>query len=126
MSDTVELEDFEQWINEAVENLPPQFRERVENVAFIVEEWPDPETLRLARVRHPWNLLGFYHGIPLPARTMDYGLVPPDTISIYRQPILRMVRTREQARAQVMHTVRHELAHYFGIDDDRLLQIGAY
>lgn len=120
------LEEFEQVVGETMEHLPPQFQERLDNVAIVIEEYADPETLRLAGVRQPFDLLGFYHGIPLTARTTGYGMVAPDKISIYRQPILHYYRTAERIREGIRHTVLHELAHYFGIDDDRLLEIGAY
>lgn len=122
----VELDDFEQWVDEAIAGLPGYFRDRMDNVAIAVEDWPDRETLRLAGLRRPEELLGFYHGIPLTQRTSGYMLVAPDQISIYRQPIWQQCRTRSQAQALTQRVVRHEVAHYFGIDDDRLRAIGAY
>lgn len=122
----MDLEEFEQIVDEAVESLPDQFRERIENLAIVVEEWPDPWTMQAAHVKNRAQLLGFYHGVPLTGRTQNYGSVTPDKISIYRQPILLYYRTPEAIRAGIRHTVLHELAHYFGIDDDRLLEIGAY
>ncbi len=115
--------DFERLAAEAFEELPPTFRERLENVAIWVEEWPDTETLRLAGVRHPAELLGFYHGIPLPQRNSGYNLVSPDRISIYRQPILVHCRTWDEVRATVRRVLRHEVAHYFGLDDGQLREI---
>jgi len=91
-----------------------------------VEDWPDRQTMRLAGIRHPADLLGFYHGVPLTERGQGYNLVLPDKISIYRQPILMRCRTLDEVRATVRRVVRHEVAHYFGIDDDRLREIGAY
>ncbi len=117
---------FEQFVAEALEALPEVFRSRLENVEIVVEDWPDRRTLRLAGVRSPADLLGFYHGVPLTRRTSSYMLVLPDKISIYRQPILMRCRTPEEVRAMVARTLRHEIAHYFGIDDERLEEIGAY
>lgn len=117
---------FDEFVTEAVERLPDAFRELLDNVEIVVEEWADPETLRAARVRHPARLLGFYHGVPRTERTHDYYLVMPDKISIYRQPILRQCRTADEVRALVERVVRHELAHHFGIGDERLWEIGAY
>lgn len=122
----MELDEFEQTVAEALDSLPDVFRERLDNVEVVVEDWPDRETLRLAGISHPAALLGFYHGVPLTERSQGYNLVLPDKISIYRQPILLQCRTREQARATIQHVVRHELAHHFGIDDNRLRDIGAY
>jgi len=117
---------FEQFVAEALEALPEVFRSRLENVEIVVEDWPDRRTMRLAGVRSPADLLGFYHGVPLTRRTSNYMLVLPDKISIYRQPILMRCRTLEEVRAMVARTLRHEIAHYFGIDDERLEEIGAY
>jgi predicted Zn-dependent protease with MMP-like domain len=96
------------------------------NVAIVVEESADDETLELAGVDDAYDLFGFYEGVPLTERTSAYGLVPPDKISIYRQPILAACRNAEEIRAMIGETLRHEIAHYFGIDDERLEELGAY
>ena len=119
-------ETFEDLVTEAWEEVPERFRRRLENIAIVVEEFADPPTLRLAGLRHPSQLLGFYHGVPLPNRGQEYGLVAPDKISIYRIPILQQCETYEEVRQLAGRVLRHEIAHYFGIDDDRLLAIGAY
>ena len=118
--------DFERIVAQALDDLPPAFLERLDNVEVIVELYADGETLRLAGVSNPMQLLGFYHGVPLTERSHNYTLVLPDKISIYQQPIERMCLTPEAIRAQVRRTIEHELAHHFGIDDDRLREIGAY
>ncbi len=118
--------DFDRVVAEALDTLPQFFRDRMDNVEIVVEEWPDHETMRLAGIRHPAELLGFYHGVPLTERSQGYTLVLPDKISIYRQPILMQCRTWEEARTTIHHVLRHEVAHYFGIGDDRLREIGAY
>jgi len=118
--------DFEQLVAEALDSLPDAFRERLDNVEIVVEDWPDRGTLRLAGIQNPMQLLGFYHGVPLTERSHGYTLVLPDKISIYQQPIEHICRTPEAIRAQVRRTVMHELAHHFGIDDSRLREIGAY
>ena len=117
---------FEALVGEAFEALSGEFGEALDNVAVVVEDWPDRETLRLAGVRSPAQLLGFYHGTPQAQRGHNYSLVPPDKISIYRGPIARLCRNHEALRALVERVLRHEIAHHFGIDDDRLHEIGAY
>jgi predicted Zn-dependent protease with MMP-like domain len=118
--------DFERAVAQALDELPDDIRRRIANVAIVVEEWPDDETLDMADVDNPEDLLGFYYGIPLTERTSAYGMVLPDKISLFRQPILLTCSTDEQVRAAIAHTLRHEIAHYFGIDDDRLEELGAY
>jgi predicted Zn-dependent protease with MMP-like domain len=122
----VNRQEFERLVVEALDSLPAEFREQLDNVEVVVEDWPDAETLRLAGVRHPANLLGFYHGVPQTERTHHYGLVLPDKISIYQHPIETRCRTAEQVRAEVGRVLRHEIAHHFGIGDERLREIGAY
>ncbi len=122
----METEQFEELVVQVVNDLPEFFRERLDNVDVIVEEFPDRHTMRLARVRSPYDLLGFYHGVPLTERTTNYGLVAPDKISIYRRPIEIQCRTDEELRAMIRRVVLHEIAHHFGISDNRLRDIGAY
>lgn len=117
---------FEQFVAEALDTLPELFQKKMENVQVVVENWPDPETMRQAGVRHRSQLLGFYHGVPKAKRTHNYGLVLPDKISIYRQPIMMRCRDWEEVLRMVHQVLRHEVAHHFGIDDERLREIGAY
>ncbi|MBN1260964.1 MAG: metallopeptidase family protein [Anaerolineae bacterium] len=120
------LQIFEQFVAEALDALPDQFREKLNNVDVVIAEWPDRRTLELAKVRHPAQLLGFYHGIPQTRRTQRYGLVLPDKITLYRRPILMRCRTLDEVRDMVHHVLRHEIAHHFGISDARLQDLGAY
>ena len=122
----MDRQTFEQLVADSLNGLPEAFRARLDNVDVVVEDWPDPETMRLADVHHPAQLLGFYHGVPQTKRTHHYGLVLPDKISIYQRPIEMRCRTVEQVRTTVQRVLRHEVAHHFGLDDDRLREIGAY
>lgn len=117
---------FEAMVARAVDDLPAEFREAMENVETVVEDWPDVETMRRSGLDHPTQLLGFYHGVPLTRRGQSYSLVLPDRISIYRMPILMRCRTLDEVREMVGRVVRHEVAHHFGISDDRLREIGAH
>ncbi len=122
----IALAEFERIVDETVAQLPEPFRARIDNLAIVVEEFPDARTLRAAGLNNQYALLGFYHGIPRTERRQGYNMVAPDLISIYRQPIMQHYRTDDAIRAGIRHTVLHELAHYFGIDDERLMEIGAY
>ena len=117
---------FERLVAEALDALPEVFREKLNNVEVVIEDWPDSATLQRAGVRHPAQLLGLYHGVPQSRRTQHYGLTLPDKISIYRQPIELRCRTLKEMRELVQHVLRHEIAHHFGIGDERLRQLGAY
>ncbi len=118
--------DFEAIVAQAWASLPQEFRERACNVSIVVEEWPDARILQRLGLTRPAALLGFYHGVPQVRRTHHYGMVLPDKISIYRQPILLRCRSVEEVQALVNRVLRHELAHHFGISDDRLRDLGAY
>lgn len=108
-------QEFEQLVEEALGELPKQFADLLDNVAVVVEE--EPSTADRHRFTAPHGeLLGLYRGIPLTARRYD-ALMLPDTISIFRGPILRVTRGREQAVHQIRETVIHELGHYFGLSD---------
>jgi predicted Zn-dependent protease with MMP-like domain len=117
---------FEHLVAQALNELPKEFQDKLDNVEVIVEDWPDRATLQLAGVRHPTSLLGFYHGIPQTKRTHNYGLVLPDKISIYQCPIEMRCRTPKEVRMTIHRVLRHELGHHFGLSDDRLREIGAY
>jgi predicted Zn-dependent protease with MMP-like domain len=108
-------QEFERLVRNAIEALPEYFRSRLDNVEIVVEETSGDD-----------RLLGHYHGVPLPNRGAGYHGFLPDKISIYRQPIERRAETPEQLAEMVQHTVWHEVAHFFGISDDRLREIGRY
>jgi predicted Zn-dependent protease with MMP-like domain len=101
---------FEKLVEEALSDIPPSFRDLLDNIAVIVEAKPPRGK----------NLLGLYHGVPLRYRGSSYGNVPPDVIIIYQEPIESQCRTDEEVRDQVRETVLHEVGHYFGLDERRL------
>ncbi len=104
----------------AIEALPWKFRRRLENIDVVVQDWPSREQLNQAGLRSRWQLLGLYEGVPLTERGIRYNLVPPDKITIFQGPIEAMCRTPEEMEAEVGRVVRHEIAHHFGLSDERL------
>lgn len=118
---------FEELVSEALESIPERLWRFIENIVVTVEEWPSRRQIESTGVPPGSTLLGLYEGVPLTVRTSHYGLVPPDKITIFRGPILHFCPPTEDAiRAQVRQTVLHEVAHHFGISDERLLELGAY
>jgi len=115
---------FEQLVAEVLAELPPQFQEKLENVAVVVESWPTPAALHQAGLRPGQTLFGLYQGVPRTQRTSSYNLVPPDKITIYQGPIEAHARTTADIRAQVRKTVLHELGHYFGMSEEHLHSLG--
>jgi predicted Zn-dependent protease with MMP-like domain len=118
--------EFEQLVAQALDDLPPYFQAKMSNVEIVIEAWPTRDDLRLGGVPNGQTLLGLYYGVPLTQRGAHYQLVLPDRITIFQGPIEQAYRTPEAIRAGVQHTVVHELAHHFGISDDRLHELGAY
>ncbi|HIC88517.1 MAG TPA: metallopeptidase family protein [Anaerolineae bacterium] len=119
-------ERFEVLVAEAIESLPPDILSYMDNVAVTVEWWPSPAALRRAGVSRRGTLFGLYEGVPLTQRGTYYGLVPPDKITIYQGPLEQVYRTPDTLREAVRRVVIHEIAHHFGISDERLRELGAY
>lgn len=117
---------FRALVREALADLPPDVAERIDNVAIIVRGRPTAAELRQAGLTHGGMLLGLYQGTPLSQRNGAYGMVLPDRIHVFRASLEAICHTDEELVRQIRHTVLHELAHHFGISDERLHQIGAY
>jgi predicted Zn-dependent protease with MMP-like domain len=109
--------DFEQSVQEALDALPVDLSEQMSNVAVVVEEEPPPGQ----------PLLGLYQGVPLTRRSSWYAGVPPDKITIYRGPLERLYGADpERLQREIKRVVLHEIAHHFGISDERLVEIDRY
>ncbi|WP_199034367.1 metallopeptidase family protein [Glycomyces salinus] len=109
------VEDFEAAVADALDAVPQQLMAMLDNVAILVEEEPDGPNR---------TLLGLYQGTALTDRGWEYGGVLPDTITIYRGPTLRMCSSAEEVVEEVAVTVVHEIAHHFGIEEERLHELG--
>jgi predicted Zn-dependent protease with MMP-like domain len=114
---------FERIVERALRKLPRKFRERIANVAVVVEDWADDATLEEMGIEPPDTLYGLYRGVDLTHRDSSYGNVLPDTITIYQGPIEEDCATVEEMAEVVRDTVMHELGHYFGLDDEQLHEI---
>ena len=112
---------FRELVAEALDGLPPEFGELLDNVAVVVEDEPSDDDLRELGMDPEAGdeLLGLYQGTPLDERGFEYGGLP-DRVVIYRGPILRIAPTRQEVVRQVQETVLHELGHHFGLDEDDL------
>lgn len=118
----MDRERFEEFVAEALDGLPVEFQERLENVVVVVEDWPSEELMESLGIRRRTQLLGLYEGVPLIEGPRHHGPMP-DKITIFQKPIERICRTEEEVRIRVGETLRHEVAHYFGITDERLIEI---
>ena len=109
--------EFEQSIQDALDSLPADLAEQMSNVAVVVEDEPPPGQ----------PLLGLYQGVPLTRRSSWYAGVPPDKITIYRGPLERLYGVdTERLHREVKRVVLHEIAHHFGISDERLVELDRY
>ncbi|MEN3341051.1 MAG: hypothetical protein V7644_455 [Actinomycetota bacterium] len=104
-------------MQEAIDTLPAELRDRMSNVEIVVQDEPPPGQ----------RLLGLYQGVPLTRRTSGYAGVAPDKITIFRGPLERIYGADpERLRREVVRVVLHEIAHHFGISDARLIEIDRY
>lgn len=103
---------FEALVESALKSLPPRFRNRLKNLAVLIEDWPQASRGRM--------ILGLYHGVPYPHRGPFYGNVGPDVIIIYQGPIEAVCSSEEEVKTKVREVVLHEIGHYFGLDEAQL------
>lgn len=111
---------FETLVESALRKLPRQFREKLANIAVVVEDWADEDTLREMDIEPPDRLYGLYRGVDLTRRDSGYGNVLPDTIHIYQGPIEEDCGDPEEMADLVREVVVHEIGHYFGLDDETM------
>ena len=132
---TMTDEEFERAVDEAIAAIPPQFIDALENIAIVVQDEPDDYQLESIEDYDPatWDpdidgepMLGLYDGIPLTERGDGYGGLGdvPDVITVFKGPHERCFDSREEIIEEIGKTVIHEIGHYFGIDDDRLYEMG--
>ena len=112
-------EHFQQLINEALDSLPQERMQHVQNVAFLFEDEPTPEQRVKLALRHDQTLLGLYEGIPL-ARRQGMTSSMPDKITLFKLPLCASANTADELKEQIRHTMWHELAHYFGLDHGQI------
>ena len=111
----ISREEFEDLVGEALDTIPPRLTKVMRNVVIVVEDDPPPQAE---------TLLGLYEGVPLTARGDTYAGVLPDRITIFRNTLRQICDTRDDLVREVRVTVVHEIAHHFGIDDERLHELG--
>jgi predicted Zn-dependent protease with MMP-like domain len=115
---------FDRLVQRAIRSLPSRFAERLHNVAIVVADEPSSSQRRAAGIGPGEDLYGLYEGVPQPQRSATYGLVLPDKITLFQRTIEADCRSEREIAHQVRHTLIHELAHHFGIDDARLDELG--
>jgi predicted Zn-dependent protease with MMP-like domain len=114
---------FESLVEKALRKLPRDFKARMANIAVVVEDWADDETLEEMGIEPPDTLYGLYRGIDLTRRDSGYGNVLPDTIHIYQGPIQEDCDSEAEMAELIRDVVIHEVGHYFGLDDETMEEI---
>jgi predicted Zn-dependent protease with MMP-like domain len=115
-------EEFQELINRAFDELPKRHTENFKNVALLYENEPTPEQRHKLQLRDDQSLFGLYEGVPLAFRQGQQQLYP-DKITIFKNPMLQASADMAQLKAQIKHTLWHEIGHYYGLDHDRIHQI---
>ncbi|MFH1995443.1 MAG: metallopeptidase family protein [Candidatus Omnitrophota bacterium] len=119
--------EFEDLAIEALKGLPEEFKNELQNVDVVIEDEPDMDAARKLGLGTRGRLLGLYQGVPLKDRTHYYGMVMPDKITLYKKNIELACRIQGvDVRDEVRHVVQHEIAHHFGISDERLKDLDIY
>ncbi len=119
-------EEFENLAQEIFDSLPEQFQQNMENVRIVVEDEPTQETLTKMGIHSPSSLFGLYEGVPLNKRGAWYGMYPvvPDKITVYKTSIERGARTMDELRERMRHVLIHEIAHYYGMNEEEVRAAG--
>jgi predicted Zn-dependent protease with MMP-like domain len=118
MTDT----EFDDLITKAMNELPQKYIKGLDNVAIVMADEPTPEQQQKMRIDNQL-LLGLYEGIPLTKRGTNYSFVLPDKITLFKNPILATVNSEAELFEQIKRTLWHEIAHYYGLDHDRINQL---
>lgn len=116
-------DDFSALISRAMDELPQEYIRGLDNVAITYDDEPSPQQRREMKLRGNETLFGLYQGIPRTKRGAGYNLVLPDKITIFKLPILQATPDETSLYMQVKHTLWHEIAHYYGLDHDRIYEI---
>jgi len=118
-------EQLRKEVSRVIDRLPRQFREQLRNVEFVVEDRPSPELLRSEGLDpRSDTLYGLYQGVPLPDRSALDPPLLPDKITIFAEPLLSDFPDPDELRDEIRLTVLHEVAHYFGMDEDEIEELG--
>ena len=115
--------EFEKLVEQAVQELPEKIRQKMENVAIVVEDRPSSEQLRKVGVRYGGILLGLYEGIPQTKWGRGFGGNLPDKITIFKESVKKFVSSPEEIKELVKNIVWHEVAHHFGFDEKEVREL---
>lgn len=116
-------EQFNRLVEEAIDDIPPRFREAMKNIAIVVEDEPSPALLAEMEVEPPDSLFGLYQGTPLTERSWGYGNTLPDRVTLFQRVIEGDSEDAEDAIVCIAETLIHEIGHYFGLSEEQIEEI---
>lgn len=116
-------QEFQRLVEEALNDIPPRFREEMKNIAIVVEDEPSPELLDEMEIEPPDSLYGLYQGTPLTERGWDHGNALPDRITLYQRVIEEDSEDQEDVIVCIAETLIHEVGHYFGLSEEEIEEI---
>jgi predicted Zn-dependent protease with MMP-like domain len=120
----LERERFIRLVRRALREIPAPFKQHLKNIDIVVKRRPSAVELRDAGLAPDESMYGFYHGVPMTERGSDYGMTVPDVIYIYQEPLEDDFSDDRELVEEIRTTVLHEVGHFFGIDDERLEELG--
>ena len=120
----VSRKQFEQLVADALRGIPADLRGALDNIEVVVDDWPTEEQLAEVDLEPDDVLFGLYQGTPLPQRSPMQPYALPDVITIFQGPLEDECETEDEIREEIRRTVVHEIAHYFGFDEERLAELG--
>lgn len=117
---------FEEIVDQAFDKLPDNFKQAIENVAIVVEDYPSDEIIRTMKIQSRYNLLGLYQGVPLKGRGPWYGMtaITPDKISLYQKNIEAVCHNISEIEQKIVEVLIHEIGHYFGMSEKEIREAG--
>lgn len=116
-------QEFHRLVEEALDDIPPRFREAMKNIAIVVEDSPSPALLAEMELEPPDSLYGLYQGTPLTERGWGYGNTLPDRVTLFQGPIEEDSRDTEDIIVCIAETLIHEIGHYFGLSEEEIEEI---
>ena len=120
----VSEDEFQQMMDDAIETIPDVFKDRIHNLAFIAEPYPTESDLERVGLKDSYSLLGLYSGIPYTHRNTWYAGVTPDRIILFQRNIEALCNSMDELKEKVREVVVHEVAHYFGMNEDEIRRAG--
>lgn len=121
---SISHEEFQKLMEDAISSIPGDFKDKLDNLVFIAEDYPSDTDLSRLNLKNKYTLLGLYSGVPFTHRNTGYSGVSPDIIILFQRNIEAQCSDSSQLKEKIVEVVIHEIAHYFGLDDKQIREAG--